>query len=149
MNVGTGPFAAVDTEHGKLAWRFLPESSHGTRSLRISLFALRENGVIPGMAANLLVANLVMATLLVGPFYLGFALWLSPVSVGLIMSIGTFISICIDVPSGYLVDACGAPRGLLLGLVALAAGAFALSAMPMMLGVWGYIAAITILTPGY
>jgi MFS family permease len=101
------------------------------------------------MAANLLVANLMMATLIVGPFYLGLGLGFSPVTVGLVMSLGPVISICVGVPSGYLVDFWGASRVLLIGLAGLAAGAFALSALPTVFGVYGYIAAIMILTPGY
>lgn len=38
---------------------------------------------------------------------------------------------------------------LALGLIALAVGAFALSILPDVFGVGGYIAAIAILTPGY
>ncbi|OAN67946.1 MFS transporter [Sulfitobacter sp. EhC04] len=132
-----------------LAWWFLPSIAPGVTSPRRGFAALRETGVIPGMAANLLVANLMMATLLVGPFFLGFVLGLSPVSVGLVMSVGPVISICIGVPSGYLVDFWGAQRVLLIGLVGLAIGAFALSILPMKSGIVGYIAAIAILTPGY
>ena len=132
-----------------LAWRFLPSAAPGITSPRTGLSALREKGVIPGMAANLLVANLMMATLIVGPFYLGLGLGFSPVTVGLVMSLGPVISICVGVPSGYLVDFWGAPRVLLIGLAGLAAGAFALSALPTVIGVYGYIAAIMILTPGY
>lgn len=132
-----------------LAWWFLPSIAPGVTSPRRGFAALRETGVIPGMAANLLVANLMMTTLLVGPFFLGFVLGLSPVSVGLMMSVGPVISICIGVPSGYLVDFWGAQRVLLIGLVGLATGAFALSILPMKFGIVGYIAAIAILTPGY
>ena len=132
-----------------LGWRFLPSAAPGITSPPTGLSALREKGVIPGMAANLLVANLMMATLIVGPFYLGLGLGFSPVTVGLVMSLGPVISICVGVPSGYLVDFWGAPRVLLIGLAGLAAGAFALSALPPVPGVYGYIAAIMILTPGY
>ena len=38
---------------------------------------------------------------------------------------------------------------VLIGLVEMAAGSFALSALPAMFGISGYIAAIAILTPGY
>lgn len=132
-----------------LAWWFLPSIAPGVTSPRRGFAALRETGVIRSMAANLMVANLMMATLLVGPFFLGFVLELSPVSVGLVMSVGPVISICIGVPSGYLVDYWGAQRVLLIGLVGLATGSFALSILPMKFGIVGYIAAIAILTPGY
>jgi hypothetical protein len=43
----------------------------------------------------------------------------------------------------------GAPFMVLVGLVAMAAGSIALSVLPAMFGIAGYIAAIAVLTPGY
>ena len=65
------------------------------------------------------------------------------------MTVGPVISIGIGVPSGRLVDTWGAQRVRSLGLLTLAAGALALSTLPEMFGVVGYIAAIAVLTPGY
>lgn len=101
------------------------------------------------MINNLLVATVMMTTLIVGPFYLGLALRLPEARVGLIMSIGPVISIFSGLPSGRLVDICGPRPVLALGLIALAVGGFALSFLPELFGVGGYIAAIAILTPGY
>ena len=65
------------------------------------------------------------------------------------MSIGPIISALSGVPAGRIVDRLGAPIMVIVGLVAMAAGSLALSVLPAMFGVAGYIAAIAVLTPGY
>ena len=132
-----------------LALRFLPPVAPAEKMPRLNLSALGESGVLAGLSANLLVANVMMATLLIGPFYLAVALGLRETIIGLIMSVGPVISICTGVPSGQLVDSWGARRVLTLGLGFVAIGAIALSTLPAMFGAVGYIAAIAILTPGY
>ena len=120
------------------------------RAPSLSKFAtLRHTAAVSGLLANLVVANMMMATLLVGPFYLGFSLGLSVAMIGLVMSVGPVISICAGVPSGQIVDKWGASRVRLVGLLALAFGAMVLACFPQLFGVRGYIAAIAILTPGY
>jgi MFS family permease len=53
------------------------------------------------------------------------------------------------IPAGRLVDRLGAPVMVMVGLVAMAAGSLALSLLPALFGVAGYVAAIAVLTPGY
>jgi MFS family permease len=53
------------------------------------------------------------------------------------------------VPAGRIVDRFGAPLMVIVGLIAMAAGSFALSVLPAMFGIAGYIAAVAVLTPGY
>ena len=65
------------------------------------------------------------------------------------MSIGPIISALSGVPAGRIVDRFGAPFMVIVGLIAMAAGSFALSVLPAMFGIAGYIAAIAVLTPGY
>jgi MFS family permease len=65
------------------------------------------------------------------------------------MSIGPIISALSGVLAGYLVDRWSAPFMVIAGLVAMAAGSVALSVLPTMFGIAGYIAAMAILTPGY
>ena len=113
------------------------------------LAALRASGIAGSLVANLLVAAVMMATLVVGPFYLALALKLPEAAVGLVMTIGPAISILGGVPSGRLVDAWGGRRVLSLGLGALIAGAFGLCLLPGGLGLAGYVVAIVLLTPGY
>jgi MFS family permease len=101
------------------------------------------------LVVNLLVAAVMMATLVVGPFYLGYALGLHQTAVGLVMAVGPVISIVSGVPSGQIVDKFGTGRVISAGLIALAAGAFLLVILPGRIGVTGYIFAIVVLTPGY
>ncbi|GAB4063991.1 MFS transporter [Ancylobacter sonchi] len=103
----------------------------------------------PCLSANLMVAAVMMATLVVGPFYLGPGLGLIDLQVGLVMSVGPLISILCGIPSGRLVDAIGARRVVWLGLAMLTAGTLLLALLPEAIGVSGYILAIAILTPGY
>ena len=59
------------------------------------------------------------------------------------------ISALSGVPAGRIVDRWGAPLMVIAGLIAMAAGSVALSVLPTMLGIAGYIAAMAVLTPGY
>jgi MFS family permease len=90
-----------------------------------------------------------MATLVVGPFYLSRALGLDAALVGLVMSIGPIVSTLSGVPAGRIVDRLGAPFMVIVGLIEMAAGSLALSVLPAMFGIAGYVAAIAVLTPGY
>jgi len=98
---------------------------------------------------NILVSTVMMATLVIGPFYLSSALGLSQASAGMVMSIGPVISILSGVPAGRIVDHWTAPLSVMIGLILMAVGSFILSAFSGTLGITGYITAIAILTPGY
>lgn len=115
----------------------------------IRLEAFRNALLSTSLVMNALVATVMMTTLVVGPFYLALALGLNEVGVGIIMSIGPFISTLSGVPAGRLVDRLGAPFIIIVGLIEMAVGSFALSMLPAMFGIVGYIAAIIVLTPGY
>ena len=132
-----------------LAYLFLPAGQANAKLPKIQFRALRTKGLMPRLIANLFVAAVMMTTLIVGPFYLGFALGLSTASVGLVMSVGPVISIFSGVPSGRIVDLFGSHRVILIGLVALTLGASALAVLPEIFGIAGYLIAIAILTPGY
>ncbi len=90
-----------------------------------------------------------MATLVVGPFFLARSLGLSEALVGLVLASGPVASALSGVPAGRLVDRFGADRMVSAGLVLAAAGAVALALLPGWFGVAGYVAAIALLTPGY
>lgn len=111
--------------------------------------AMRDRGLAAALGVNLIVAAVMMATLVVGPFHLSRALGLDAITVGLVMSVGPAISILGGVPSGRLVDRFGAGRVMLAGLTLLTAGALALALVPLAAGIAGYVAAIILLTPGY
>lgn len=115
----------------------------------IRLAAFRNEVLSASLAMNLLVATVMMATLVVGPFYLSRAFGFSEAVVGIVMSIGPIISALSGIPAGRAVDRLGAPFIIIVGLIALATGSFALSVLPAMFGISGYIAAIAVLTPGY
>ncbi|WP_295953960.1 MFS transporter [Rhodoferax sp.] len=115
----------------------------------VQLAAFRDPALGASLAINVLVATVIMATFVVGPFYLSQALGLNAATVGMVMAIGPAISIVGGVLAGRVVDRWGAAATVVVGLVAMAAGAVALAVLPILFGVVGYIAAIAILTPGY
>ena len=115
----------------------------------VQLAAFRDPALGASLATNVLVATVIMATFVVGPFYLSQSLGLSAARVGMVMAIGPTIAILGGVLAGRVVDRWGAASTVVVGLVAMAAGAIALALLPILFGVVGYIAAIAILTPGY
>jgi MFS family permease len=115
----------------------------------IQLAVFRNAVLSASLAMNALVSTVMMATLVVGPFYLSRALGLGEALVGIIMSTGPIISALSGVPAGRIVDRLGAPFAVITGLIAMAAGSIALSVLPAIFGIAGYIAAIALLTPGY
>lgn len=132
-----------------MAYFFLPTRQLSAQSSKIEFNALRNKGLMPRLIANLFVTAMMMATLVIGPFYLGLALGFSTATVGLVMSVGPVISIFSGIPSGRAVDSFGPDRVILIGLVALMLGAVALAILPEIWGTTGYLVAIVILTPGY
>ncbi|MBY3173574.1 MFS transporter [Rhizobium leguminosarum] len=112
----------------------------------IQLTVFRNRVLTASLAMNALVSTVMMATLVVAPFYLSHALGLNQALVGIVMSIGPVISILSGVPAGRLVDRLDAPFVVVAGLLAMAAGSVAMAVLP---GISGYIAAIAMLTPGY
>jgi MFS family permease len=90
-----------------------------------------------------------MATLVVGPFYLSRALGLDAALVGLALSAGPLVAALTGVPAGRMVDRFGARRMTVVGLVGIAGGASVLSVTPMRSGVAGCLAPIVVMTAGY
>lgn len=115
----------------------------------IHLAAFRDVGLSTGLIMTALVATVMMATLVVGPFYLSRGLGLEEMMVGAVMSIGPGVSILCGVPAGRIVDRLGASATDTAGLAVMAAGVLALIVLPSMVGIAGYIAAIALLAPGY
>jgi MFS family permease len=102
-----------------------------------------------GLAASALVSTVMMATLVVGPFYLHRALDLGAATVGLVMSIGPLVAALAGLPAGRLVDRVGTARMTTIGLAVLAAGLLALAMVPASLGMFGYVAAVSVVTASY
>lgn len=125
----------------------LVEAKLASPLIRPSMF--RDPALSVGLSTNVMVSTVMMATLVVGPFYLSRGLGLDAATVGLVMSVGPVISAFGGVVAGRIVDRLGAPSVVTVGLVAMVAGCAALALLPGLLGVAGYIAAIAMLTPGY
>jgi len=119
------------------------------KSPLIRLVFFRNPILSAGFATSSLVATVIMATLVVGPFYLSGALGLDAARVGLVMSSGPLVSALVGVPGGKLVDRFGSDRITILGLSGTVMGAGLLTMMPISLGVVGYIVPLVVLTAGY
>ncbi|WP_245442557.1 MFS transporter [Mesorhizobium hawassense] len=115
----------------------------------VKVTLLRDAVLAPSLAMNALVSTVMMATLVVGPFFLSRALGLSEAETGAVLSIGPVVSAFCGVLAGRVVDRLGAAAMVIAGLVLMAAGCAALAWLPGVFGVAGYAAAIVLLTPGY
>ena len=152
MTLGRGHFGALNlalllTAVGGSGLFVFSQTRVASPLLRLSAF--RDPALSASLAINVLVATVIATTFVVGPFYLSRSLGLSAAVVGLVMAIGPAISIVGGVLAGRVVDRWGAASIVIAGLVLMVAGAVALSLLPGLFSVAGYVAAIAILTPGY
>ncbi|MFL6845757.1 MAG: MFS transporter [Allosphingosinicella sp.] len=108
---------------------------------------LRDRTLCAALAANGLVATVIMATLVVGPFYLASAYGLGPAAVGAAMAAGPLVAALAGAPAGRLVDRFGADGSIGVALLGMAAGLTALAAAVS--SVAGYVAAVALVTAGY
>lgn len=115
----------------------------------LSLDMIRAPGLRAGLAMSAIVATVMMATLVVGPFYLSLSLGLDATMLGFAVSVGPIVAALTGLPAGRLVDRFGAGRVTIAGLGGIAAGSLALAALPSALGVAGYVGPIVIVTAGY
>ena len=115
--------------------------------IRLAMF--RQRVLSAGFVMSALVTTVVMATLVVGPFYLASAFALDAARVGLVMSCGPLVAALSGVPAGRLVDRLGAQRMTLAGLCMMAVGAFVLPVLSSRLAVPGYVGALAIITSGF
>ncbi|HEX6974715.1 MAG TPA: MFS transporter [Vicinamibacterales bacterium] len=143
VNVPLGLVAAA------LAHRYLPgeSTSNGGASSGWGA-ALRERGLAGALVTSGLVSTVMMATLVVGPFYLSRALGLDAARVGLVMSAGPIVAALTGVPAGRLGDRFGATRITLAGLVVLTIGSAMLCALPPT-GTVAYLVPLVVMTAGY
>ena len=115
----------------------------------ISATMLRDPVLSSGLVTSGLVSSVMMATLVVGPFYLARALGLGPALVGLVMSVGPAVVALSGVPAGYIADRLGTRRITDAGLAGMAAGTVLLALIPARFGVPGYLGPIVLMTLGY
>lgn len=125
----------------------LVESRSSSPLIRIEMFSTRE--LSARLAASALVSTVMMATLVVGPFYLSRALGLDAAPVGLVLAVGPLVAALTAVPAGRLADWLGTRRMSAVGLVVMGGGALTLAVLPSSFGVPGYLAPMVIITAGY
>ena len=115
--------------------------------LQLSMF--RNSSLSAGLAMSTLVSTVIMATLVVGPFYLSRGLGFDAAHVGAIMSAGPLVSALTGVPAGRIVDRFGAHRMTVTGLVGVIVGLTLLAALQGRFGAAGYIGPLVIVTANY
>lgn len=125
----------------------IAESRAASPLIRLALF--RSPQLSSGFASSALVTTVVMATLVVGPFYLVGAFALDAAGVGLVMSSGPIMAALTGVPAGRLVDRFGADRMTLVALGGMALGTILLATLPPRFGIAGYIVPLLLVTGGY
>ncbi|MDX6281041.1 MAG: hypothetical protein QOH03_2112 [Kribbellaceae bacterium] len=111
--------------------------------------AFRDRALSSSLAMSTLVSTVMMATLVVGPFYLARTLGLKAAVIGLVLSVGPLVAALTGVPAGRIADRIGVRRMTITGLSAIATGAGALAILPTSLGVAGYLVPIVVMTSGY
>lgn len=137
-----------------LARRYLPaDLPRRTGRVRFdfagTLALFRDAGLRTSLVLSVLVATVLMATLVAGPFYLSQALGLDPARVGLVLSAGPLAAALAGFPAGRLTDRFGAARATLVGLLILTTGALTFALLPAALGLPGYLIPLVVLTAGY
>lgn len=115
----------------------------------VPLETLHDRGTWTALAMNVIVATVMMSTLVVGPFFLSFALRLDVALVGIVMAVGPVIAALSGVPAGRATDRFGAQRVLVAGLCTIFVGLIGLAVLPRLFGIAGYVTALALLTPGF
>ncbi|MEO8255894.1 MAG: MFS transporter [Acidobacteriota bacterium] len=152
MTIGRGRFGVVNLAllaaaalgAGLFVWA---EARAASPVIRLTRF--RDPALSASLAMSALVSTVMMATLVVGPFYLARAMGLDTVLVGIVMSVGPVTAALTGVPGGRIVDRVGAPRVTISGLVGMVVGCSALSMAPATPGITGYVLPAVITTAGY
>ena len=152
MTVGPGGFGAVNLAllvAAAAATALFVASQRRVRAPLVPISSLGDRRLSAALAMSTLVMTLMMATLIVGPFYLSGGLGLGPALVGLVMSVGPVVAALTGIPAGRLVDRAGTRRMTIVGLVGPVAGCAMLAALPMSAGVGGYVGPLVLITAGY
>lgn len=152
MTVGRGSFGALNVAllaaAVVLAGLFVFTETRVTSPL-IRLATLREPVLAAGLAMSVLVSTVLMATMVVGPFYLSRALGLEAALIGLALSAGPIAAALTGVPAGRLVERLGAQWMTVAGLAGIAGGCFSLALIPAALGIAGYVVPLVVITAAY
>jgi EmrB/QacA subfamily drug resistance transporter len=152
MTVGRGSFGTLNAAllaAALLGVVFFALAEAKAVSPLVHLAMFRDPVRCAALITSMLVSTVMMATLVVGPFYLSRALGLDAAFVGTVLSVGPMIAALTGIPAGRVADRLGARHMTIVGLGGIALGSSALSLMPVSLGVPGYIAGIAVITAGY
>lgn len=115
--------------------------------VRLAMF--RDRKMTSSLVMSALVSTVLMATLVVGPFYLSQGMLLSTGVVGLVMSVGPAVAAFTGAPAGRLVDRFGSQFMMTAGLVGMTLGCGSLVFVPTSFGVVGYLLPIVVTTGSY
>lgn len=114
--------------------------------LRLAMFG---NALLSSsMVMSVLVYAVMMATLVLGPFFLAKALGLDTRVVGLVMSVGPLAAAIMGVPAGAAADRIGARLAMVIGLALFTIGAVVMSWVSVPNGVGTYLVAILFISIG-
>ncbi len=114
--------------------------------LRLSMF--RNALLSTSMVMSVLIYAVMMATLVIGPFYLSKGLGLDTRMVGLVMTTGPLMAALMGVPAGTVADRIGARLAMVIGVALLTFGTFAMSWISAESGVTAYIVAMLFVSVG-
>lgn len=109
---------------------------------------LRDPVLAAGVFTSMLATAVVMATLVVGPFYLAGVLGLDAGRMGLVMAAGPLAAALAGLPAGRAVDRLGARWSAVAGLAGMLGGAGLLCVLPPSTPA-AWVASIVVLTAGY
>lgn len=120
-----------------------------TASPLIRLATFRNQVLTASLATSALVSTVMMATMVVGPFYLSRTLGLDAALVGFVLSVGPLVAALTAVPAGRIADRFGTQYVTNAGLIGMASGALTLAMLPSSFGIPGYIAPLATITASY
>lgn len=115
--------------------------------LRMGMF--RDISLCGNLAMSVIGSTVIMATLVVGPFYLVEGLHMTPAQAGLTLSAGPVTSVIAGVPIGRLVDRLGISAMSMSGLVIMGVGTTALAFGEGIVGLPRFVGAMIVVTGGY
>jgi MFS family permease len=152
MTLGRGNFGALNI--GLLAATILGIvlfviAQRRVKNPLVELASFRDPRLSASLVMSLIVATVMMATLVVAPFYLSRGLGLDAAMVGVVLSTGPLVSTLSALLAGRLSDRFGAHRMMVAGLTSLVTGTFLLSLAMTRLGIASYIVPVTVTGFGY
>lgn len=115
----------------------------------VPLSLLHDLRLCIGLLMSACVATVMMATLVVGPFYLSRGIGLNAFHVGLAMAVGPLVAAIAAAPAGRLADRFGATSVTIAGLVGLLLGTTLIATLATRHRIELYIAPLCVVSIGY